>query len=57
MTRTSYIDLAGGAIISAVFPPAAIFVGAAILVYGIADYVYEINDTIDQNTEEIKLFD
>ena len=60
LKASSIIDgslLAGGAVASAVFPPAAPFIALGILGYGIADYIFEVNDTIDANTEEVKIFD
>lgn len=57
---SSIID--GGSIaalgVATVFcPPCAVAIGAGMLVYGIADYTFEINDTIDANTEQIQIFD
>ena len=60
LKASSIIDgslLAGGALASAAFPPAAPFIALGILGYGIADYILEVNDTIDANTEEVKIFD
>src|SRR5574343_307259 len=60
LKASSIIDgslLIGGATASAVFPPAAPFIAAGILIYGIADYTFDINDTIDNKTNEVKIFD
>ncbi len=37
-------------------PPCLATVGFITLGYGIADYLFEINDTIDENTNEISIF-
>ena len=38
-------------------PPCAVAIGAGLLVYGVLDYTFEINDAIDENTEQIQIFD
>jgi RHS repeat-associated protein len=38
-------------------PPCAVGIGAGLLVYGVLDYTFEINDAIDENTEQIQIFD
>ena len=60
LKASSFVDgwlLAGGAIASVAFPPAAPFIAAGILIYGVADFAIGINDTIDANTNEVKIFD
>lgn len=60
LKASSIIDgslLLGGATASAIFPPAAPFIATGILIYGIADYIFEINDTIDAKTNEVKIMD
>lgn len=38
-------------------PPCAVVIGAGVLLYGVLDYTFEINDAIDANTEQIQIFD